>query len=78
MLQNVVQPMYKGGRDSSDSNSSATSKSLKPSHHHKRRINRHHSRGIDYITEMNLPKTFRKAEKTGLLGNIRVSMDILI
>jgi len=30
MLQNVVQPIYKGGRDSSESNSSATSKSLKP------------------------------------------------
>jgi len=29
MLQNVVQPIYKGGRDSSESNSSATSKSLK-------------------------------------------------
>jgi len=29
MLQNVVQPIYKEGRDSSDSNSSAISTSLK-------------------------------------------------
>jgi len=29
MLQNVVQPIYKGGRDSSESKGSATSKSLK-------------------------------------------------
>jgi len=66
----VVQPIYKGGRDSSESNSSATSKSLKPVTHHRRRIKRHHSGGFDYITEMNPIKTFRKAEKTYLLENI--------
>ena len=50
---------------------------IKSRHHHRRRINRHHSRGFDYMTEMDLPKTFRKAEKICLLGNIEVSMDIL-